>query len=158
MSVRAVFDCMLFLQAATNEAGPAFACFQLVEAGEVALHVSPEILAEVRDVLNRPSIRRKFPHLTAERIEEFVTNAETRGVLLDQVPKAFSYARDPDDEPYLNLAIAVDAQYLVSRDKDLLDLMADPAFRGQYPGLAIVDPVTYLRTLKPPGSERDQGS
>jgi predicted nucleic acid-binding protein len=61
MSVRAVFDCMLFLQAATNEAGPAFACFQLVEAGEVSLYVSPEILAEVRDVLNRPSIRRKSP-------------------------------------------------------------------------------------------------
>jgi predicted nucleic acid-binding protein len=74
------------------------------------------------------------------------------------VPKAFSYERDPHDEPYLNLAIAVDAQYLVSRDKDLLDLMADSAFRGQYPGLSIVDPVTLLRTLKSTGSDQDQGS
>ena len=44
----AVFDCMVFLQAATNDRGPAFACLSLVEAGHVALHVSPPILAEVR--------------------------------------------------------------------------------------------------------------
>src|SRR5262249_50695319 len=122
MSIRAVFDCMLFLQAATNDAGPAFACFQLVDDGRLTLCLSPEILAEVRDVLNRPKIRRKFPHLTEDRVEEFLASAQAKGIMLDEVPKEFRYARDPDDEPYINLAIAVGAQYLVSRDSDLLDL------------------------------------
>lgn len=61
MSIRAVFDCMLYLQAATNGAGPAFVCFRLVDEDKVTLCISPEILAEVRDVLSRPSIRKKFP-------------------------------------------------------------------------------------------------
>ena len=153
MSVRAVFDCMLFLQAATHEAGPAFACFQLVDEGRLTLCLSPAILAEVRDVLGRPKIRRKFPHLTGERVEEFLARAAAQGVVLDEVPEAFRYARDPDDEPYLNLALAAHAQYLVSRDKDLLDLMADSAFRGQYPGLSVVDPAALLRKLRPPNPD-----
>ena len=53
----AVLDCMVYLQAATNDRGPAFACLALVETGEVTLYVSAAILAEVRDVLTRPKIR-----------------------------------------------------------------------------------------------------
>ena len=44
----------------------------------------------------------------------------------------FTLARDPDDEPYLNLAIAVSADYLVTRDNDMLDLMHDAAFAAQF--------------------------
>jgi putative PIN family toxin of toxin-antitoxin system len=142
---------MLFLQAVTNEGGPAFACFELVDQGRLELYLSPEILAEVRDVLGRPRIRRKFPDLTQDRIDEFMAGAEAKAVVLGNVPQVFHYTRDPDDEPYINLAIAADAQYLVSRDNDLLDLMADPAFRSQYPGLSVLDPAALLRQLGPPG-------
>jgi len=150
VTTRAVFDCMLFLQAATSDAGPAFACFRLVDAGRVTLCVSPEVLAEVGDVLGRPALRRKFPSLTAERVAEFLESVRAGGMVLDDVPRAFPLARDPDDEPYVNLAIAAGARYLVSRDRDLLDLMADPEFRARYPDLAILDPVAFLRELATP--------
>ena len=52
MTDRAVFDCMVYLQAVTNENGPGFACFRLVDEGTVALCVSAVLLAEVRDVLS----------------------------------------------------------------------------------------------------------
>ena len=65
----AVFDCMVFLQAATNDRGPAFTCLALAESNEVALFVTPVILAEVRDVLTRPKIQAKFPRLTSARID-----------------------------------------------------------------------------------------
>lgn len=61
MSVRAVFDCMIFVQAVTNAAGPASALFQLVDDGQITLYLSPAILAEVREVLGRPKLRRKLP-------------------------------------------------------------------------------------------------
>lgn len=165
MSVRAVFDCMLFLQAATNEAGPAFACFRLVDEGKLTLCVSPEVLAEVRDVLSRPSIRKKFPHLTDERADEFLQSVAAKGVVLDNSPQAFSYARDPGDEPYINLAIAANAGYLVSRDRDILDLAGDETFRNSYPGLSILDPASLLRELSqvsdqeatPPEAEEEAG-
>jgi putative PIN family toxin of toxin-antitoxin system len=55
-----------------------------------------------------------------------------------EVPRTLTLPRDPKDEPYLNLALAVGAQYLVSRDKDLLDLMNDGSFRQRYPDLTIL--------------------
>jgi predicted nucleic acid-binding protein len=56
----------------------------------------------------------------------------------------FSCPRDPDDEPYVNLAVAAGARYLVTRDKDLLDLMEDADFRRRFATLAILDPAAFL--------------
>lgn len=145
MSDRAVFDCMVYLQAAANESGPAFACFGLVDDGDVTLCVSAEVLAEARDVLTRPALQAKFSRLTPERVGQFLQNVEAKAVLIRAVPKVFACPRDPDDEPYVNLALAAGTQYLVSRDKDLLDLRNDSAFRGRFPDLAILDPVAFLQ-------------
>jgi putative PIN family toxin of toxin-antitoxin system len=147
MSTRAVFDCMVFLQAVTNKQGPAFACVSLVEQAKLELVVSPAILAEVGDVLSRPKVRAKFPHLTDERVEGFLHWLEDKAIALAEVPQVFEYRRDPDDEPYVNLAIVSDARYLVSRDKDLLDLMADEDFRRRFPNLTILNPVALLQQL-----------
>jgi putative PIN family toxin of toxin-antitoxin system len=147
MKPKAVFDCMVFLQGAGRPAGPARACFRLVDEGEATLCVSAEILAEVRDVLTRPKTRRKFPLLTSEWVENFVQNVESKAVVLAEVPRAFTLERDPKDEPYLNLALAAGAQYLVSRDLDLLDLMKDEGFRQRCPDLTILGPAAFLQVI-----------
>jgi hypothetical protein len=36
---------------------------------------------------------------------------------------------------------------LVTRDKDLLDLMNDHAFRQRFPALTILDPVAFLKAI-----------
>jgi predicted nucleic acid-binding protein len=76
---------------------------------------------------------------------------EKTGTLVDPVPHAFSYARDPDDEPWVNLAIAAKARYLVTWDKDLLDLMKENPdgvqFRKSFPNLHVLTPVAFLREL-----------
>src|SRR4051812_4450031 len=102
--VSAVFDCMVFLQAALNGRGPAFACLALAEAKRVTLYVSPAILSEVPDVLSRPKIRSKSPHLTDERIDIFVQKLAALGVLVSEVPDAGCSIRDPDDLPLRQLA------------------------------------------------------
>jgi predicted nucleic acid-binding protein len=78
-------------------------------------------------------------------------------VLLDPVPEVFTYPRDPDDEAYVNLALAACAPYLVSWDKDLLDLANESTaegkgFRQRFPDLSILDPVAFLRVLAPRGA------
>jgi hypothetical protein len=40
MRPRAVFDCMVFLQAAARNTGPAAACWQLAKTGTLELFVS----------------------------------------------------------------------------------------------------------------------
>jgi predicted nucleic acid-binding protein len=107
-----------------------------------------------RNVLSRPSIRRKNPHLTDALASALVARLRSRAVLISEVPEVFRYSRDPDDEHVVNLAIAVGARYLVSRDKDLLDLMDESrpegwAFQQRFPGLEILDPVAFLRKLVP---------
>jgi predicted nucleic acid-binding protein len=70
--IRAVFDCMMFLQATARGEGPSGACLLLVELGVVELCVSPEIMAEVRAVLARPRVRHKFPAMTDQVAEQFI--------------------------------------------------------------------------------------
>jgi len=118
-----------------------------VDQGQVTLCVSAEILAEVRDVLTRPKTQLKFPGLTAEWVEAFVKNVELKAVLLATVPHAVAFEQDPKDEPYLNLAVAVHADYLVTRDLDLLHLIKDKSFRQRYPALQILDPPAFLEQL-----------
>ena len=69
------------------------------------------------------------------------------------MPRVFAYERDPKDEPYINLALAVHAEYLVSRDSDILDLGDTSSQEGQrfqerFPQVKIVDPVTFLREVQ----------
>ena len=81
--------------------------------------------------------------------------------MISEVPKLFAYARDVDDEPYINLAICAAAAYLVSRDNDLLDLMSDPDFCERFPNLKVIDPVAFLQQMsassRPEKGENDTG-
>jgi len=155
---RCVFDCMVFLQAAVSRHGPAFALLTLVEAGRLELLVSREILAELREVLVRPAVRRKFPLLSADFVDAFVDRLESLATPIESVPPLFQFTRDPDDEPYINLAVARRAEYLVTRDRDLLDLAGQKTPEAReleriHPGLKILDPIMLLRevaaTLEP---------
>jgi predicted nucleic acid-binding protein len=61
--------------------------------------------------------------------------------------------RDIDDEPYLKLAIEAEANYLVSRDKDLLDLMTGydnecKEFRQRFRSLAVIEPIEFLTAVR----------
>ncbi|WP_435011096.1 putative toxin-antitoxin system toxin component, PIN family [Tundrisphaera lichenicola] len=149
---RVVFDCMVFLQATARPEGPAARLFvEFVEGGRLALYVSDTIMDEVRDVLGRSRIRSKNPTITDATVEAFCTRVLQSAHCLEVVPTSMTLPRDPNDEPYLNLAIASAADYLATRDNDMLDLMKDAEFRSRYPRLTILDPVALIRTLEQPG-------
>jgi predicted nucleic acid-binding protein len=64
-----------------------------------------------------------------------------------------TYPRDPKDEKYVNLAIVAEADYIVSRDHDLLDLMTDFAdeakeFRQRYRPLKVIEPTEFLQIIE----------
>jgi len=147
-----VFDCNIYLQAAVRAHGPSFACLATAEAGVVRLFLSAGVLGEVSEVLKREKTRRKFPVLTLSRVDLFLRHIISIGSLVENVPAVFLYPRDPKDEAYLNLAIAAGADYLVSRDKDLLDLVRPDSPEGRSllqiaQNLQILDPVTFLRQI-----------
>lgn len=151
--LRAVFDCMLYLQASARFTSPANKCFDLVKNKTVKLYLSAETLAEIEDVFTRPKFRNRFPALTDEMIETFLAGVKNKAEILKDTPPHFQLERDPKDEKYINLAIEADAEYIVSRDKDLLDLMTgfdddSKEFRQRFRRLKIVEPLEFLRIVE----------
>jgi putative PIN family toxin of toxin-antitoxin system len=142
----AVFDCLVFLQAVISDSGPPLACLELAETRQIVLHVRRVILGEVRDVdvLSRPKIQAGVLYLRPSLSDLFLQTIDQLLMLTDNVPEVGFSIRDANDLPYLNLAIAPRANFLVRWDNDLLDLRNDPTFVSRFPWLRIVDPVTFL--------------
>jgi predicted nucleic acid-binding protein len=110
-------------------------------------------MAEVRDVLARPRVQRQFPALTGDLVDRFVAALERQALVIPEVTRVFAYERDPKDEPYINLAIAAGAGYLVSRDTDILDLAKPTDLDGvrlqrHAPHLRILGPVSFLTEMR----------
>ncbi|HXG10976.1 MAG TPA: putative toxin-antitoxin system toxin component, PIN family [Gemmataceae bacterium] len=154
MTPAAVFDTVILLQAGGKPQGPAGGCLRLVMEDKVLLYMSAAGLAELEDVLSRERVRKRFPLLTDEHVATFLRGLRSKVRIVADVPVSFPYPRDPDDEHILNLTLAVQAGYLVTRDKDLLDLMqegnpAGVSFRQHCPELQILDPIAFLAAMTP---------
>ena len=148
-----VVDCMVFVQAAANLKSPAARILDLLDQGRITLYVSKVILAEARYVLNRPDVRASLHKLSDVAIEALFERLDQHATLIRQVPRRFVYPRDPKDEPYINLAIETKADYLVSRDDDLLDLMRwekeeGRAFQKRFRFLKILTPEEFLAIVE----------
>jgi len=148
-----VFNCGVFLQALLSKSGPAVRCLELIEEARIRLVLSEEILTEIKDVLLRPRFRQRNQNLTEAKVESLIEMLLANAEFVENIPKHFAYSRDPDDEPYMNLAIETEAGFLVSRDKDLLDLMTDYTdeakdFRQRFRKIRIVHPVEFLQVIE----------
>lgn len=148
-----VFDTSTLVQGLINPKGAAGKCLACFEQGKILVAVSRETLEEVKDVLSRPRLRERFLQITDEKVSLLIEVILYKGHYLRSVKKRFDYPRDPDDEPYLNLAIEVGADYLISRDNDLLDLMKwekgeGREFQKRFRFLKIVSPEEFLRVME----------
>ena len=140
---RAIFDANLFLNLLLWRAPDNSAVGLLLRfAAEFAfdLLLAQDVEAELRDAATRR------PYF-ASRISEEVLNAQfdriaafaVRIPLLEQEPPRIS--RDARDDYLLALAVLNAADYVVTRDKDLLDL-------GEVSGVRMIDPVAFLAMLR----------
>jgi putative PIN family toxin of toxin-antitoxin system len=150
---RVVFDCNVLLQAAARQKSVAASCLILAEKGLVQLFVSKEVLVEIEDVLNRPEVRAHFSDLSDEIAGAFLKRLRNFSDFVSNVPRTFRYSRDEDDEAYINLAVEVSADFIVSRDRDLLDLMTGHTddckeFRQRFRTLKVIEPVDLLKEIE----------
>jgi putative PIN family toxin of toxin-antitoxin system len=150
---RVVFDCNVLLQAAARQTSVAAGCLTLAEKGLVQLFVSNEVLLEIDEVLNRPEVRACFPNLSDEIAGAFLKRLQNFSHFISNVPRTFRYSRDEDDESYINLAVKVSADFIVSGDRDLLDLMTGytddcKEFRQRFRTLKVIQPFDLLKEIK----------
>jgi len=107
------------------------------ENGDIIVVVSPAIVEELAEVVQRPRLRQ---HMTGDPqviINLLLSDAiQTRGDL------AFPGAsRDPKDDKFLACAVEGEAAYLVSGDEDLLSLK-------QFRDVLIVSPADFVRLIE----------
>jgi putative PIN family toxin of toxin-antitoxin system len=149
--VQAVFDCNVLLQALARPNRPAGRCLDAVLSGTVDLHPSQRVLDELAPVAARPRIIAKMK-LTPARTEKFLRVLRIYANYADTPAQAFHGCRDPDDDHYVSIALALKSPLIVSRDGDLLALAADPASGAQslrtgHPTLRIMTPPEFLALL-----------
>jgi putative PIN family toxin of toxin-antitoxin system len=103
------------------------------------LFVSVEVLREVLDVITRPELVRKYKGLAGQDIQRMLAIlSDARVVVPASIPPT---CRDPKDDVFIATAVAAEAHYLVSEDRDLLDLVS-------YADISIMDAATFLDTMR----------
>lgn len=152
MTRRVVFDCNVYFQALISPTGPAGECVDAVKRGELSLFTSERVVDELRDICRRPHLVKQFA-LTDIRVNRFLDDIRKLATIVDDVPHVFDYPRDPNDEHYVDLAVAVQAQLIVSRDKDLLALQNTEtedgkAFRERFPDIHVLTPTELIQLLR----------
>jgi uncharacterized protein len=91
----------------------------LAESSVFEVATSEEALAELADVLSRPTFRRRFRELGFS--PQDVIN-RYQGLAIAADPGASpGICEDPDDDRFIALAVASDADVIVSGDRHLLD-------------------------------------
>ena len=103
------------------------------------LYSSAALLEELADVLTRPSLVKQLAvigRVAADVLQDYVSAVE----IVCAAPLAQPVCRDPDDDDVLALALAAQANLIVSGDQDLLVL-------GQFEGIPIVTARAMLERL-----------
>ena len=134
--IRAVYDCNVILSG-IGWNGSARKCLKLVAERQVFLFVTDEILAEYEAVI---------PETLAEEVSEVNPHPKlawirSKARLIEASPLGKRRSRDAKDDIYLAAALGASAEYVVTYDKDLLDL--DSPF-----GIEMIRPAELLRRIK----------
>lgn len=141
--MRAVVDTNILVRAVIKPAGTVGPVLLRLRHGDYTILYAQSLLEELIDVLNRPRIREKYG-LTDQDIQAVVGLILLRGEAVlppESEEERITVCRDPKDDKLLEIAVAGEADVIVSGDQDLLVL--DP-----YAGIPILPPAAFLHMLE----------
>ena len=118
-----ILDVNVFVSAALSSKGPSAALVRALRDGSLEVVVSPQLLAELDDVLRRPRFRR---FLTLDEVDELLRDLATLCRLEPDPEPGAAVLRDKKDDYLVFLARAVGAECIVSGDADLTDASLEP--------------------------------
>jgi putative PIN family toxin of toxin-antitoxin system len=134
--IRAVYDCNVILSG-IGWNGTAQKCLKLVAERRVFLFVTVELLSEYEAVIPK-TLAEEAPEVDPFPKLAWIKSKARR---VEASPLGKRRSRDAKDDAYLAAALGASAEYIVTYDKDLLDL--ERPF-----GIEVVRPAEFLRRLK----------
>ena len=104
----------------------------LVKRGTLTNFTSSILLQELESVLSRP----KF-NLRPDQVSGFLQLSRNSFKTVFPLSQISVVKTDPDDDRVLEVAMTAEAEYIISGDRDLLDLQ-------QWRGIRIVSPADFV--------------
>ncbi len=134
--MRVVFDANVVASAVCWD-GEAYLCFVKLARRQVFAFGTIETLQEAGDITTR-LIRENHPrHNATARLNWYLEKVK----MVDAAPLGKQRSRDAKDDPYLAAALAARTSFIVSYDKDLLELKKPF-------GIEIIRPAQFLKSVK----------
>lgn len=138
--INAVIDTNVFVSGLISKGGPPLQLIALLKKDSFNLKISLSMRKELEEVLRRI----KFSSLLSEdKISKFLLMIDTISLIVSKTTNSRIEIRGSKDEHVLDAAIGGNADYLVTGDKDLLDLKDNPKL-GR---LRIVTIQEFLKTI-----------
>jgi uncharacterized protein len=134
VKIKAILDTNVFISGVFWK-GPPFEILKTWQEQRFRLAISPPILDEYRRVLDEMTKKRPLPVLTS-----ILRIIELHSEMVEPVSFAQPVCSDPDDDKFLEAALAARAGYVVSGDAALLKVK-------QYRGIEIVRPRQFVDLL-----------
>lgn len=138
MSILIVPDTHIFISGATLSSSYTGQIMRAWRTDEIEIATSEQILAEVRRVWNYPEVSRLY-NWSDEQIEAFIADTREAAVVVTSTAP-LTVSADPDDNKFFECAVAAGADYIVSKDKHVLEV-------GEYRGIQTVKPGYFVEQV-----------
>ncbi|HUW09963.1 MAG TPA: putative toxin-antitoxin system toxin component, PIN family [Anaerolineae bacterium] len=135
--IRAVVDTSVLIRYLIR---PSVAIKELIEVrwlgDQVQMVTAPELVKELEDILKRDTIQALIQPQEGQALLDAI---DLKAEILPPLGRVPSYTRDPKDDKFVACALAGDAGYVVTVDKDILVL-------GALSGIQMVTPEEFAKT------------
>ena len=143
--MKIVLDTNVLVSGLLTPFGPSGKIVRMLFSGELILNIDARILSEYQDVLNRPKFKFDKEHISIlidfiKQYGQFISSSP----LKDRLP-------DPDDEPFLEVAIAGKVKSLITGNT----VHYPSLFRG---GINIFSPSEFLEFYRKQNKTTEPGA
>jgi putative PIN family toxin of toxin-antitoxin system len=131
-----IFDCNVVISAIGWGGNPR-SCLNLVAAGQATLYLTPEIWSEY-DQRVPAVLSDQRPQVDARPMLDWILRT---AIMVEPNALGKRRSRDAKDDRYISCALSANAKFIVTSDRDLLDL--EKPF-----GIKIGTPMDFLRFIR----------
>jgi putative PIN family toxin of toxin-antitoxin system len=140
---RVVVDTNQIISAILSPEGKPATILKMVLNAELDLVLSPALLEEISLVLNYEKIRKLFikRSVTPQQIKDALQKIVKTAIVVSGKTKVNRIDKDPSDNMLLSCALEGKADFIISGDHHLTDLVS-------FEGISIVNPDIFLKFMK----------
>ena len=137
--MKIVLDTNVIVSRYMSRRGAPARLYERWEQGHFDVLVTDSILDEYADVFSRPGIQRRTG-VVGDEVGILIAEIARNALVVEPEDAVTNVSADPDDDIFLECAVAGSADYIVSGDQHLLAL-------GSFRGIAIVPPAMFVLIL-----------